>query len=146
MKCFGIRVCRLLFAAGVFLSFAGCGGRQGTVSGKVTLNGAPLPGGLVSIYDSEDQTRTSKINQDGSYTMSNVAPGPAKASVLTMDARTDIRDQGDGSRPKTNAFGPYVAIPPKYMNKDTSGLNLEVKSGKQDFDMPLKDEPKTEVK
>ena len=63
MKPLGPRVFQLVFAAGVVLPFTGCN-HQGTVSGKVTLDGVPLPGGVVSVYDVEDQTRTGGINRD----------------------------------------------------------------------------------
>jgi len=143
MKWFGIRACRLIFAAGVFLSFTGCGGSQGTVSGKVTLDGKPLPGGLVSIFDAEGQTRTSGIGKDGAYSMSNVAPGKAQIAVLTMEERTDLRGSQSGAPPVKNSMGTFVAIPAKYLSKETSGLSLEVKTGKQDFEIQLKGEPGT---
>jgi len=142
MKWLSVRARRLIFAAGVFLSFTGCGGRQGTISGKVTLDGKALPGGLVSIFDSEEQTRFSGIGRDGAFSVSNVAPGKAQVSVLTLSERRGFREPDDGSRAK-ESLGPYVPIPMKYLDKETSGLNLEVRTGKQDFEIQLKGEPGT---
>jgi hypothetical protein len=144
MKWLGSRVCRLVFAAGVVLPFTGCGSGQGTVTGKVTLDGKPLPGGLVSFYDVEDQTRSSGINKDGTYSVSNIAPGKTKVTVLTVGERRGIREPEDGSRAK-NSLGEYVPIPAKYSDMNHSGLTLDVHSGSQPFDIALKDEPKTEA-
>jgi hypothetical protein len=144
MKWSGTRASVWVFAAGVVFSLTGCNS-QGVVNGKVTIDGAPLPGGLVAIHDAEGQIRTTKVNPDGTYSVSNVAPGKAVATVQTMEVFYDMFTD-PAKAPKNSPFGQYRPIPQKYAARETSGLSLEVKTGKQEYDIPLKDEPKQETK
>jgi hypothetical protein len=143
MKGFRTRSARWVVTAGTLLFLAGCGG-TGTVAGKVTLDGQPLPGGLVTVNDSEGQSRSGGIHRDGAFSISNIAPGPAQVTVLTTPDLRSIRDP-DGARGK-EPFGPYVKIPEKYKFTDKSGFYLDVKSGRQEFDLPLQGEPAGESK
>jgi hypothetical protein len=132
-----------MIGAGALLTLVGCGG-TGTVSGKVTLNGKPVPGGAVTIHDSEGQSRNGGINKDGTYSVSNLAPGPAKVSVFTAMEMKQVRNPEGGAK---NPLGEFVAIPDKYRSRDTSGLTLDVKSGKQDYDVKMEGEaPAAETK
>jgi hypothetical protein len=136
MKWFRTGAARWVIGVGVMLAVVGCGG-TGTVSGKVTLNGKPLPGGVVYVHDSEGQSRSGGITKEGTYAVSNIAPGTAKINVLTLSSMPSVRDpQGGGKNP----LGEYVPIPAKYMDFTTSGLGLEVKSGKQDYDIKMEGE------
>jgi hypothetical protein len=137
MKPFGTSTYGLICTAGVVLFCTGCGS-QGTVSGKVSLDGKPLPGGVVNIYDSEGQTRTGGISKEGTYSVSNLALGKAQVSVVTLGSRDSVR----GGNPNSTSAGTFVAVPGKYMDKDQSGLALEVKAGKQDFEIQLKGDAK----
>jgi hypothetical protein len=134
----------LVCATGALLFCAGCGG-PGTVSGKVSLDGAPLPGGLVSFHDSEGQTRSGGISREGTYSVSNIAPGKTQVSVLTLGERRGLREPEDGKR-AVNSLGPYVPIPAKYLDKEQSGLSLQVKTGRQQFEIQLHNDADTEVK
>jgi hypothetical protein len=137
MKWFRSRGARWSFAAAALLFLAGCGG-PGTVTGKVTFNGQPLPGGLVTVHDSEGQPRNGPISKDGTYSVSNITPGPAQVTVLTVPDLKSIRDpEGKGKDP----LGKFVEIPQKFSDKTKSGFSLEVKSGKQEFNLDLKGEP-----
>jgi hypothetical protein len=138
MKWLSTRTCGLICTAGVVLFFTGCG-TQGTVAGKVSLDGKPLPGGVVNICDSEGQTRTAGISKEGTYSVSNLAPGKAQISVLTLGERPSLREPEGRTK---DSLGTYVAIPAKYMDKDQSGLGLDVKTGKQEFDIQLKGDAK----
>jgi hypothetical protein len=122
----------------VVLVLSGCSS-QGTVSGKVSLNGKALPGGIVSITDSEGQTRTGGVNKDGTYSVSNLAPGKAVVTVVTMPDRPSVK----GANPAA-AVPPadFVAIPAKFSDPTQSGLSVEVKAGKQDFDIQMTGETK----
>jgi hypothetical protein len=131
MKRLNARACGMLCAATAVLFFAGCGG-PGTVSGKVSLNGKMLPGGAVTVHDSEGQSRTGGIGRDGYYSVSNIAPGKAQISVLTLSERPSV--MGDGGK---DSLGPYVPIPMKYMDPTQSGFALDVKSGRQAFDIQM---------
>jgi hypothetical protein len=138
MSQFSARAFGLICTASAVLFLTGCA-NQGTVSGKVSLNGQPLPGGVVTFFDSEGQSRTGGINKDGTYTVSNIAPGKAQVSVLTLNERPSIRDPENKN---ATSLGTYVPIPAKYMDKEQSGITLDVKTGKQPFDIALTGEAK----
>jgi hypothetical protein len=137
MKWLGARASALILAAGLVLSTTGCGG-PGTVYGKVTLDGKALSSGFVSMHDSEGQTRTGGILKDGTYSVSNVAPGKASVTVQTLELIDIFGKKKEADAPQAHA----VLAPAKYGDPMTSGLSVEVKAGKQEFDINMKDEPK----
>lgn len=138
---------------------AGCGSK-GTVSGKVFFQGKPLPGGLVTFLQDKGAYH-SVIQEDGSYQVSGIPPGPATITVSSPDpppqavqgrtamekttksAAKDYKGQipleemakhmGDPEAGKRK----YMAIPPQYKDPDKSGLTYTVKSGAQAFDIQL---------
>jgi hypothetical protein len=130
-----LRMCAVqcMVAVGA-LTLAGCGRGTGTVSGKVTLNGTALPGGLVTVHDAEGQPRNGPINKDGTYLVSNITPGPAKISIMTLSTMPNLRDPNPTGK---DPLGPYVAIPAKYQDPSSSGFTLEVKSGSQPYDLSM---------
>ena len=121
------------------LAAGGCGRNTGSVSGKVSYQGKPLPGGYVNFMsEGENNTfKTSQINEDGSYSVSGLSVGPAKISVQGLSARrlADLPGQG-GKDQKVQQK--QVFVPDKYGNTDTSGLKYEVKPGSQSYDIELK--------
>jgi hypothetical protein len=137
MKWFRFQSAPLLLTAGALFLFAGCGRGTGSISGKVTLDGQALPGGLLSVTDSEDQVRTGRVQPDGAYSISNIAPGAARITVQTLKSLPTIRSPN----PKdAEPFGKFVEIPLKYGDKDKSGIKLDVKTGMQEFNIELKSE------
>lgn len=91
------RIGPVLFgSAGLALLFlAGCGPRPGTVSGKVTLDGKPLTGGMVTFHSKSGGTdSTAEIGQDGSYS-ANVFAGEY---TITVDTEY-LKSNSQGSRP-----------------------------------------------
>jgi hypothetical protein len=125
-------------AASALLLVIGCGG-NGTVTGKVTLNGQPVPGGLVSVIpdgpDTEQFSAPSKgkIERDGTYTVVNVPKGKAKITVITA------KTFGSISHPDAikDPFGPYMPIPDIYKDPAKTPLALEVARGKQEFNIAM---------
>jgi hypothetical protein len=71
------------------LSLAGCA-RTGTVTGKVTYKGKPVPGAMVSFIpdppDPGKPTVSSQTGDDGSYEIRGVATGPVKVTVDTASS------------------------------------------------------------
>jgi hemoglobin len=94
----------------------------GTVSGKVTYKGKPLPAGTVAFHSKDGKAISTKLSEDGTYAAEKVPAGEYNLAVET--------DSAKGS-PK------YVAIPAKYADPKTSGLTYTVKKGKQQFDIAL---------
>jgi hypothetical protein len=70
------------------LALAGCGGGTGTVSGKVTLDGSPLPAGRIVFFGPKGKSATAEI-KDGQYTASNVPAGDVKITVDTKYLQTE---------------------------------------------------------
>jgi hypothetical protein len=138
MKWLSSRACGLLCAAGLVLFLSGCA-NQGTVSGKVSLNGKPLPGGVVTVIDGDGQSHTGGISKTGTYSVSNIAPGKALVTVVTMGSRPSVKGPEAGP---SNSLGEYVPVPAKYMDPQQSGLALDVKAGKQEFDIQMTGEAK----
>jgi hypothetical protein len=75
-----------VFGALLLTAAVGCGSGKGTVSGKVTLDGKPLPAGQISFVGAHGQTATADI-KDGQYTVSNVPTGDVKVTVQTSSIK-----------------------------------------------------------
>ncbi len=110
----------------------GCGG-PGIITGKVTFDGKPLPGGLVTVFDADNNAQSGQIGTDGTYIVGNIHPGPVKVTVRTVRA-TGSFAHPDGRK---NPYGPFVQIPGKYADPDKADLKLNVKPGRQEFAIDL---------
>lgn len=89
-------------------------GQKGTVSGRVTFRGLPLPGGVITFHAGSDAFEA-PIGPDGTYTVTGL---PARYANVTVRAHK-------------------VRIPEKYGNVRFSPLGYEVKPGKQTSDIDL---------
>ncbi len=128
------------------LGAMGCSTSPGTVSGKVYYQGTPLKGGNVLFRNVEkNQSGTSSIAEDGSYTIPQLPPGLVKITVETesLKVRAGARKlnlpPGAPNKPMDpeEAKRRYVEIPGKYADVEQSGLTFTVKGGKQDHDVKL---------
>jgi hypothetical protein len=120
----------LVFLVAVGLTLVGCGGRTGprggTITGKVTVNGAPptttgTKATLIEFYGADGKLASSGlVNTDGSFVINECPPGDVQVAV-----------QGPAI-----ASGGGAGIPPKY-NKPGNGLTYTVRKGAQtkDFDL-----------
>ena len=115
-------LCGLL--PGLALTLSGCG-NAGDVSGAVRFNGKPLSAGRVT-FTSPNRPGASAhawIAEDGSYKVADCPSGPVKITVQTVGYR--------GGRPAG------AAIPARYVDPATSGLDYIVKPGRQQHDIDL---------
>jgi hypothetical protein len=147
------------------LASVGCSG-TGTVSGKVTFQNAPMPGGRVVFHFSKETTKSAEINPtDGTYSISGMPTGLAKVSVQPIEMgggggmRPGMPGGGGAGGPPKDKGGPpkgvlppdvekkfdrstspakAVNIPGKYRDADQSGLSLTVKGGSNPFDIDIK--------
>lgn len=87
--------------------------KDASVTGTITFKGKPLAKGDVTLVDEKGKPSKARINADGSYTLEKVQPGKYKVVV-----------ESDG-------------VPEKFTKADTSLLMVEVKEGKNDFDVKL---------
>lgn len=128
---------RATLAVAILFLVTGCGG-TGDVTGKVTLDGQPLPGGLVTIYDSQEKNLSSMISADGSYTVAGVPLGKGDIIIQTVEPYGNPINPLD---PPREWFGKYVKIPLRYKDRGKSGFTIDVKRGIQQLDLPLQSEP-----
>jgi hypothetical protein len=135
------RLCRA--AAGVALLalvVTGCGGR-GNVSGKVTYKGKPLVWGTVQFQGSDNMIRQANIEPDGTYSVTGVITGEAKAAVSSINpASSDFqprRAEGRPPPPPRPQVKGWFPIPKKYQTTFDSGLTYTIKRGENKIDIEL---------
>ena len=138
----------------LLLLAAGCSSK-GTVTGKITYQGKPLPAGWVTFMPEQGGGAFTSDIHDGEYKVTKVPPGPAKIAVDTpsesgppsqfimkMQLPAEVQPKGaPGQSPEefgklSNAPKP-VPIPKKYRDPSTSGLSYTVTSGSQVHDIDL---------
>ncbi|MDR1269194.1 MAG: Ig-like domain-containing protein [Planctomycetaceae bacterium] len=136
MKVYNKNLLLLLFGIGIaiLVSAVGCqkNPANGKVTGTVTLNGKPLPNAAVTFHPEAANVLTSLGGTDnnGQYELfysdnkTGAVPGKYTATVSTGQEWNNI--------PET--------VPDKYLNKTTSGLDYNIKSGKQIINIELNSE------
>ncbi|QDU87969.1 hypothetical protein Pla175_13360 [Pirellulimonas nuda] len=135
--------CVLVAAA----SSVGCGSGLATVTGAVTLDGAPLAGGgdtraMVYLYPEggTGAPAVGLLNEAGEYQISTgtrdgVEPG---AYLVTISA-SQLTGKDIPGAPRS-----AVRItPPKYADPRQSGLRVDVASGANKYDFALESDPTT---
>jgi len=125
---------RLVLVACALLLGAGCSGSKGPklvpVSGKVTLNNQPLPGGVVNFHPDSSKGNTGKhhavgtIDSSGTYKLTTdgkegAPPGHYKVTVAT--------EVPPGANVKPGEMPPKLpAISTKYKILEQTPLSIEV--------------------
>ena len=135
----------LLVASIVTVSFgSGCGGRGGpplgTVTGKVTLDGEPVPGLSVTFVPEEGGSPSyGGTNENGEYRLffnqkrAGAELGSHKVIIENREPETD--DSG-----KLIDDTPIVKIPKKY--QQPGQLTADVSSGRNNIDFDLEPDTK----
>lgn len=127
------------------LATAGCGdsniGDVAPVSGKVSVGGKPLTGGVITfVPDSTkgggEYSPSGSIGPDGTYTLSTSGRGDAEAGGAPLGHyKVIILTQFPGMTAAT----PPTKIDPKYSNPSKTPLSVEVTedatAGAYDFDI-----------
>lgn len=88
--------------------------KTGTVQGRVHFKGRPLAEGVVSFHPEKGKPLSGKIEVDGSYLVKDLPPGKLRITVA-------------GER-----------LPKEYRDPKTSGIEIEVDPGKNEFTIELK--------
>ena len=119
---------------------AGCGGssgpvkKVGTLSGKVTFNGAPVTEGQVAFIDqATGSAGGSPLGTDGTYKVPE-ALTIGNYAVVVQPPPLPMPEQGKPA-PKPQA---YANIPRKYHDIGSSGLTTSIKEGANTFDIDMK--------
>ncbi len=143
------RLAILLALALAVQALAGCSRPTGSVSGKVTYQGKPVAGGIVTFLGADNKVASSPIGPDGSYTIDRVGVGEAKVSVTPATSGSAIpkgmkMDPGKmgapaGAAPPAGSDpGKPLVIPEKYRDAAKSGITYTVTAGAQQHDFDLK--------
>ncbi len=140
----------------LLLLLAGCSS-NGTITGKITYQGKPLPVGTVTFVPEQGGGGFTSDIRDGEYKLMKVPPGPMKIAVITpSESGGPPKKFMEKMRPPPEVlkslapsqspeeFAPSspaskpVPVPKKFHDPNTSGLTYTVKSGSQvhDIDLP----------
>jgi len=150
------RACAGLLLLGLMALSVGCSTNtkaRGTVKGKVTFSGTPLPSGTVAFYGANNTLGSASIEKDGTYAIPDAPLGQVRISVTVpkppppgmmgpgMAASKSIKSV-DPESGKSISLVPseqtkIVPIPEKYASPDSSGLTFTVEKGEQTHDIKL---------
>ena len=124
---------------------AGCGPSFTQLSGKVTLDDKPLPGGMV-VFVTEDGSKTEHvpIKPDGTYTSDRIPygnlrvgvtpPPPSAASFVPKGVEVHPNDPNAASL----KGGASVKVPDKLQDPAKSGITFKADGSQKNFDVVLK--------
>lgn len=123
----------MLLLAAVALACVGCGGKMGSVTGKVTVEGQPVANASVTFEDGVKHIRASGVTDaNGVYTLSTNAKNDG---APVGDYKVSVTQAGPEDSSQTTA--PPRLFPPQFERAETSGLTTSVKSGSNTFDIQL---------
>jgi hypothetical protein len=128
----------------------GCGAGKGSIEGKVTYKGKPLPVGTVSVFAGDNQVLSGTIAADGSYRVLGVPAGTAILTVATPPPAPPafvpavkpppIQDPNYPKEMLPNPTVKTVPIPKRYADPKESNLSVTVERDKvTSLDIDLKD-------
>jgi hypothetical protein len=113
----------------------GCGGGSETVSGKVTLDGAPLPAAYLTLVPKDRKVKgpfIAKTDEQGQFAFGSIEePGSgAPAGAYTLSITTAHSEAADEDTPP-----PPQRVPPPH----STGIDFEVpEGGKSDANFELR--------
>jgi hypothetical protein len=110
--------------------------QESQVSGNVTLDGKSIgPGMTVFTPVGDGKPATGSIESDGSYTL--LTGREAGLTAGTYKAMVSIRELPKNMKPGDRPPPGKLLIPEKYEQVDTSGLQYEVKPGRNTIDIEM---------
>jgi hypothetical protein len=151
------RLLSALAAVAIACVVLGCAQKISTVSGRVLVDGKPLPGGRVTFrpentafnsvsVDLDEQGRYQATLPLGKISVSvdnrELAPRPAVRSMspdaLPADLRSKLGAAPRQAAPEVRQSSRYVKIPDRYYTSDSGELDFTVESAGQQHDIELK--------
>jgi hypothetical protein len=138
-----LRPCAGVLLAAVALGLlGGCGSRKYPVTGKVVFkdDGSPLPGGVVVFSPADPANLVGArgyVELDGTFELSTDRPGDGS---LAGRYQVLVRGPSPGGG-EDNPLRNRPLIDPKYSSFETSGIELEVKPGKNHFTIEVERPP-----
>ncbi len=133
----------LLLAAVTRIPAGGAGDKpatpRGSIAGKVTFNGKPLPGGTVGFHPEKGKAIVAALQPDGTYAVKELPVGKYRVTIETESAKPRVKDEAPPKEKEAPKGGApkYVPIPPVYGRAQTTPLVVEVVEGKQNHDFSL---------
>jgi hypothetical protein len=99
------------------------------VTGKVTIDGRPMPAGYVTFVTSRGRASSGTIQPDGTFEMSTYEPGDGAQvgthPVIITPVPPDVGRQS-------------IPVPERYTRAGTSGFTVEVKPDEDNYlELPL---------
>jgi hypothetical protein len=128
---------RFFLIAGLLLLPLGCAPATSTVTGIVTLDGAPVPEGTVSFLMEDGTVHSAIILPNGAYQAELVPVGRAKVTIIPKTAEALSEEDIKNHKAPPKVEPPKFAIPSRYTSPDSSGLTCEVKGKETKYDIPL---------
>ena len=130
----------------------GLSGPTGTVSGKITYNGAPVPAGSTVnfTHDETSMAATGVTGADGSFTLQMQGEGEVLAGSYKILVSPPVQPQAGPENPEAYeammtggdaaaAEQPTGPFPQKYQATATSGETFTVKEGPNTYDLDMTD-------
>lgn len=116
------------------------------VTGKVTLDGNPLPSAHVSFHSSDGRSSSGRTDAEGNYTLQydsvekGTTPGPKLVRIRAGNPAKGIDPFEEGMDPTAAPVDPTDEIVPAQYNT-ASTLNVEVSSSSAVHNFDLKSKP-----
>ena len=123
----------------------GCS-KQAPVSGTVKFKDRPLRSGTVIFHCQDGIVLRAPVDKNGAYSMPAVPLGPVQITVVTPrtrrlymsnDSAPIFKESKQADKEKPEVSTEENAIPLKYRDPETSGLNFTVEAGSQTKDIEL---------
>src|SRR6516165_9929344 len=126
----------MLAALAFLVGVAGCGGGRYPVHGRVVYeDGSPLTEGIVIGERAEGDRRVKaqgSVKKDGTFSWGTLTPGdgaePGKYRVVVVPRAVGEKEASQGVLP---------AVERKFSNPQTSGIDFEVKPGRNELDITV---------
>ncbi len=119
------------------LGLTGCGSPTGKLTGKVTLDDAPLVGGRVHVCRVDEagnvlSTTSAEVAADGSYATPDVPTGPAKVLLQGPPLVFPY------TKPPPDWKPPVDPVPVRYRQLETTDLIVVVSGGVQEYPISVR--------
>jgi hypothetical protein len=135
----------------------GCGPRVGTISGEVTFQGKPVPGGLLTFRHEDDSVNSVsyELQPDGKYHIDievgkvmvcidnrefepRAATMPAMPPGMNLPADV-VKSMQASTKEASKVSDRWVKLPEKYYQIETSDVQIDVRGGKQTANIEFKE-------
>lgn len=136
---------RLMGIVGVSLLFVGCGKPVSYVTGQVTMEDKPLPGGGIAFHPVDrGPAAYGTLDSDGRYSLSvgdagGLPPGEYIVTVVGMGPLPPLLADGTQMPGK-------VLTPTRYGDRERSDLRASVKPGTNEINFTLKSPGQDELR